>query len=551
MFSNNRKPSSEFRSKHPTTPSPEYQIALSPLSISETNTTSTEFVTTTTTETTTPLFSLSYWRKRHVSQPTAPQIQSLEVPPRTPTTFQSSRLPSLDKALPPTPCSEGQGSRDVVNRISCRQPSPILQESSRSTNVDRGSRSTQTQMQTLLGLGIPKTSYSPRLETASTSTSTPPPPPPPPPSPPTTHTLSSQLRKAKSTNRLRTPKNEVDGEHRRRRGLSFGAPSLLVTTTESHSKGKGKETEPSPILSKSSPKPLARKSSFWRKKASQATESPTTRKSHDDNVLILPPLPPVNVSPFVTEFALEPFPPVQNSKPLVVPPFPRSQSDNTGLRCSTPGSTTSSPKPSVDLSAPPPTNDALPVPQPRTPPLFHRLSFGVFASSDPSPSAIRPNLQSQSKTQLVSMSPIVSKPDTQIPKPLGENESPELYLSRLKSQVSRAEVASILASRYFFPLTNHFFVFIFSSSDAFYATTLKTYLNQFEFSGIALDVALRKLLMEVGLPRETQQIDRVVEAFAFRYRECNPNLFTSEGEAYHFAAYLMTLTLSSQIIHIF
>lgn len=36
--------------------------------------------------------------------------------------------------------------------------------------------------------------------------------------------------------------------------------------------------------------------------------------------------------------------------------------------------------------------------------------------------------------------------------------------------------------------------------------------------------------MEVGLPRETQQIDRVIEAFAGRYLECNPMLFTSEGE---------------------
>jgi Sec7-like guanine-nucleotide exchange factor len=35
--------------------------------------------------------------------------------------------------------------------------------------------------------------------------------------------------------------------------------------------------------------------------------------------------------------------------------------------------------------------------------------------------------------------------------------------------------------------------------------------------------------MEVGLPRETQQIDRVVEAFAAQYVQSNPNLFASEG----------------------
>jgi hypothetical protein len=41
---------------------------------------------------------------------------------------------------------------------------------------------------------------------------------------------------------------------------------------------------------------------------------------------------------------------------------------------------------------------------------------------------------------------------------------------------------------------------------------------------------LRKLLMHVALPRETQQIDRVIEAFAGRYRQCNPSLFTFDGE---------------------
>lgn len=45
-----------------------------------------------------------------------------------------------------------------------------------------------------------------------------------------------------------------------------------------------------------------------------------------------------------------------------------------------------------------------------------------------------------------------------------------------------------------------------------------------------MDVALRRLLMDVGLPRETQQIDRVMEAFASRYYESHSNLYTSAGE---------------------
>ena len=35
--------------------------------------------------------------------------------------------------------------------------------------------------------------------------------------------------------------------------------------------------------------------------------------------------------------------------------------------------------------------------------------------------------------------------------------------------------------------------------------------------------------MDVGLPRETQQIDRVMETFANRYVVCNRSLYVSDG----------------------
>jgi hypothetical protein len=41
----------------------------------------------------------------------------------------------------------------------------------------------------------------------------------------------------------------------------------------------------------------------------------------------------------------------------------------------------------------------------------------------------------------------------------------------------------------------------------------------------------RKLLMEVELPSETQQIDRVLQAFADRYHECNPFVYKDSGSA--------------------
>jgi len=58
---------------------------------------------------------------------------------------------------------------------------------------------------------------------------------------------------------------------------------------------------------------------------------------------------------------------------------------------------------------------------------------------------------------------------------------------------------------------------------------LEVFIGRFKFVGNALDIALRKLLLEIGLPRETQQIDRVMEAFAKRYIRCNPDLYVSDG----------------------
>lgn len=61
------------------------------------------------------------------------------------------------------------------------------------------------------------------------------------------------------------------------------------------------------------------------------------------------------------------------------------------------------------------------------------------------------------------------------------------------------------------------------------------YMAQFDFTHHALDVALRKLLMHMSLPKETQQIDRVIEAFANRYEQCEPGLFESKGTSWYIA----------------
>lgn len=65
--------------------------------------------------------------------------------------------------------------------------------------------------------------------------------------------------------------------------------------------------------------------------------------------------------------------------------------------------------------------------------------------------------------------------------------------------------------------------------DEFHASALRAYLRKFNFTNDPLDIAVRRLLMHVALPRETQQIDRVMDAFAARWGECNDGLFVQQG----------------------
>ena len=94
-----------------------------------------------------------------------------------------------------------------------------------------------------------------------------------------------------------------------------------------------------------------------------------------------------------------------------------------------------------------------------------------------------------------------------------ENDTPATYLSRLGESVPKNAVGGILAC----------------SDEEFYKTALRKYMRGFAFFGDPIDMAIRKLLMEVELPKETQQIDRFLQAFADRYHECNPGIFASEG----------------------
>ncbi|KAF2144191.1 uncharacterized protein K452DRAFT_223356 [Aplosporella prunicola CBS 121167] len=109
--------------------------------------------------------------------------------------------------------------------------------------------------------------------------------------------------------------------------------------------------------------------------------------------------------------------------------------------------------------------------------------------------------------------------------PREEGEPPGRYLERLEEIMPRSTIAAVVAK----------------SGDEFSLAVLRSYMRRFMFFGDPIDMALRKLLMEVELPRETQQIDRVLQGFADRYHECNPGIFVSPEEAYFIAFSIVLL----------
>ncbi|KAK9367266.1 hypothetical protein V1509DRAFT_567300 [Lipomyces kononenkoae] len=115
--------------------------------------------------------------------------------------------------------------------------------------------------------------------------------------------------------------------------------------------------------------------------------------------------------------------------------------------------------------------------------------------------------------------------DTQLPD-RHEGESPADYLKRVESLVSRNYIAILLSK----------------SDDEFYQTVLRMFCNKFNFVDDPIDMALRKFLLVVQLPRESQQIDRVLDAFAQRYHYCNPEVYISKDQAY-------VITFSLVILH--
>jgi hypothetical protein len=440
----------------------------SPLLVAEMTTTRTEVVTT---ETTTHLFSLPTWKKR--SGPRSPVLPQGTEDATNSFDMHHSRKPPpspalYDKALPPTPPNElpdpiGSTSDDLEQSMSSAVPSISQLDSYRlrSRKSSAGPHATVALVHAALGVGLPHASTSMSRETNGISFMTP--------SSPVSSGIASSpsVRRVKSSQRVQqrhasdTHENAAHEKiiERRKRGLSFTTASFLhLGNTDV--KGKGKEVQQQSASPKVPPPPLSRKSSFWsKKKTNQPSESPQTEAT-----LTLPSIPPVDQ---FTPFEISSFT-IPSSTSSITSSLPhasdmsRSLSENAGVSHSSsssppilpPGSIsfprTSQSHGSTNERTAAHTSDSVATPRLRTQttPLLHRLSMGVFSSGElslsPAPST-RPHDQTQSASP--SPHPFPRKPDMPIPKPRRSEESPEVYLTRLKSAVGKAEVAGILASR--------------------------------------------------------------------------------------------------------
>ncbi|KAJ5730596.1 uncharacterized protein N7483_005104 [Penicillium malachiteum] len=119
----------------------------------------------------------------------------------------------------------------------------------------------------------------------------------------------------------------------------------------------------------------------------------------------------------------------------------------------------------------------------------------------------------------------ISKPDLPPVPEREESDTPASYLTKLEESIPRGMIGGVLSQ----------------SGDEFYKVALRKYMRSFTYFGDPIDMSIRKLLMMVELPKETQQIDRFLQSFADRYHECNPGIFATTDQAYFIAFSILIL----------
>ncbi|KAG0194459.1 hypothetical protein DFQ28_011260 [Apophysomyces sp. BC1034] len=79
------------------------------------------------------------------------------------------------------------------------------------------------------------------------------------------------------------------------------------------------------------------------------------------------------------------------------------------------------------------------------------------------------------------------------------------------------------------------------TSNTFRTAVLKQYMSRFDFSKQRVDAAFRKLCSKLYFKAEAQQMDRILEAFASRYWECNSNNVLGSEDIVYAVAYSVLL----------
>ncbi|WBW74097.1 Arf GEF Sec73 [Schizosaccharomyces osmophilus] len=99
---------------------------------------------------------------------------------------------------------------------------------------------------------------------------------------------------------------------------------------------------------------------------------------------------------------------------------------------------------------------------------------------------------------------------------LEDCDTAQSYLSKLRATVPYSFMIPVLAER----------------ENEVLSEALHLCLCGMDFSCRPLDFCLRLFLLKSHLPKESQQIDRVITAFSKRYYECNTDMFSSEDQCY-------------------
>lgn len=107
---------------------------------------------------------------------------------------------------------------------------------------------------------------------------------------------------------------------------------------------------------------------------------------------------------------------------------------------------------------------------------------------------------------------------------------------------------------YYYPYFSNNAIHIFIFINCIYrpetrSKVLKLYMDNFDFSENRLDEAFRTLCSKLYLKGESQQLDRIIEAFAKRYFECNPStLLQCEDVVYAVAYSLLLLNTDLHVV---